>query len=195
MNKMAEETHLLHVDTTNFSMSGKYEGDAPDGTNSIEINFGHAKDNRMDLKRFVLGMVVNQHGVPLFMQSFSGNKSDKKSLPEMIQRLRESISFDDSNYWVADSAFYSEENLKLLGNDLHWITRVPETVGAVKSLISSELEMTPATDPRYAFYTTSLGYGGIPQKVTVVWSQEMQAKKEKTWTEPLIMDKELSNGI
>ena len=113
MNKMNEETHLLHVDTTNFSMFGKYEGDAPDGTDSIKITFGHAKDNRMDLKRFVLGMVVNQHGVPLFMQSFSGNKSDKKSLPEMIQRLREAISLDDSNYWVADSAIYSEENLKL----------------------------------------------------------------------------------
>jgi len=98
MNKMAEETHLLHVDTTNFSMFGKYEGDAPDGTDSIKITFGHAKDNRMDLKRFGLGMIVNQHGVPLFMQSFSGNKSDKKSLPEMVQKLRKSISLDDSSY-------------------------------------------------------------------------------------------------
>lgn len=185
MNRMTEETHLLHLDTTNFSMFGKYEGGAPDGTDSIEINFGHAKDNRMDLKRFVLGMVVNQNGIPLFMQSFSGNKSDKKSLPEMIQRLRKSISFDDSNYWVADSAIYSEENLRLLGNDLHWITRVPETVGVAKSLISSELEMTPATDSRYAFYTTSLSYGGIPQKAAVFWSQEMQVKKEKTFDKNL----------
>jgi len=71
MSKMAGETHLLHVDTTNFSVFGKYEGDAPDGTDSIEITFGHAKDNRMDLKRFVLGMVVNQSGVPLFAQAFS----------------------------------------------------------------------------------------------------------------------------
>ena len=53
MSKMAEETHLLHVDTTNFSLFGEYEGDAPDSTDSIEIAFGHAKDNRMDLKRFV----------------------------------------------------------------------------------------------------------------------------------------------
>ena len=185
MNKMTEETHLLHADTTNFSMFGKYEGDAPDGTDSIKITFGHAKDNRMDLKRFVLGMVVNQHGIPLFMQSFSGNKSDKKSLPEMIQRLRESISLDDSNYWVADSAIYSEENLKLLGEDLHWITRVPETVGAAKALISAELEMTPATDPRYAFHTTSLNYGGIPQKAAVFWSLEMQTQKEKTFDKNL----------
>ena len=119
------------------------------------------------------------------MQSFSGNKSDKKSLSEMIQRLRESISFDDSNYWVADSAIYSEENLKLLGKDLHWITRIPETVGAAKALISAELEMTPATDPRYAFHTTYLNYGGIPQKAAVFWSQEMQAQKEKTFDKNL----------
>jgi len=181
MNKMAEETHLLHVDTTNFSMFGKYEGDAPDGTDSIKITFGHAKDNRMDLKRFVLGMIVNQHGVPLFMQSFSGNKSDKKSLPEMIQKLRKSLSLDDSSYWVADSAIYSEENLKLLGNELHWLTRVPETIGAAKDLISADLEMIPATDPRYAFHATSLNYGDIAKNAVVFWSQEMQIQKEKTF--------------
>jgi transposase len=154
-------------------------------TVSIEITFGHAKDNRMDLKRFVLGMVVNQHGVPLFMQSFSGNKSDKKSLPEMIQKLRESVSLDDSSYWVADSAIYSEENLKLLGNDLHWLTRVPENVGAARKLISAELEMIPATDPRYSFHATSLNYGGIAQKAVVFWSQEMQVQKEKTFDKNL----------
>ena len=185
MSKMAEETHLLHVDTTNFSLFGEYEGDAPDSTDSIEIAFGHAKDNRMDLKRFVLGMIVNQSGVPLFAQAFSGNKSDKKSLIEMVQRLRKSISVDDPNYWVADSAIYTEENLKLLGKDLHWITRVPATVGAAKTLISAELEMTPATDPRYAFHATSLDFGDIPQKAVVVSSQEMQTRMEKTFDKNL----------
>lgn len=189
MSKMAGENHLLHVDTTNFSVFGKYGGDAPDSTDSIEITFGHAKDNRMDLKRFVLGMVVNQSGIPLYAQAFSGNKSDKKSLIEMIQRLRESISVDDPNYWVADSAIYTEENLILLGKDLHWITRVPATVGAAKSLSSSELEMTPATDPRYALHATSLDFGDIPQKAVVVWSQEMQVRAEKTF------DKNLQKGL
>jgi len=134
-------------------------------------------------------MVVNQSGIPLYAQAFSGNKSDKKSLIEMIQRLRESISVDDPNYWVADSAIYTEENLILLGKDLHWITRVPATVGAAKSLISSELEMTPATDPRYALHATSLDFGDIPQKAVVVWSQEMQVRAEKTF------DKNLQKGL
>jgi transposase len=185
LSKIKGETHLLHADTTNFSVFGKYEEDAPDGTDSIEITFGHAKDNRVDLKRFVLGMIVNQSGIPLFMQPFSGNKSDKKSLIEMIHRLRNSISLDDSAYWVADSAIYTEENLNLLGKDLHWITRMPETVGEAKVLVSAELEMTPAIDVRYAYYATSIDYGGIPQKAVVFWSQEMQTKKEETFDKNL----------
>lgn len=110
----------------------------------------------------------------------------------MIQKLRESVSLDDSSYWVADSAIYSEENLKLLGNDLHWLTRVPENVGAARDLISAELEMIPATDPRYSFHATSLNYGGIAQKAVVFWSQEMQVQKEKTFDKNL--QKKLDNA-
>jgi len=192
MTKMTTRTHLLHADTTNFSVSGKYENDAPDGTDSIEITFGHAKDKRTDLKRFVLGMIVNQSGIPLFAQAYSGNKSDKKSMIEMIQKLRTSISVDDSCYWIADSAIYTEENLKLLGKDLLWITRIPSTVGEAKALISAELEMIPATDPRYSFHATTLDYGGIPQKAVVVWSSEMQVLKEKTFDKKL--QKEMTNA-
>jgi len=111
MKQFTFGTHLLHVDTTNFSVYGKYENDAPDGTDSIKITFGHAKDGRMDLKRFVVGMVTNQFGLPLFTKAYSGNKSDKKSLIEMIQKTQQAISFDDNDLWIADSALYSEENI------------------------------------------------------------------------------------
>ncbi len=37
-------TQLIYVDTTNFSVYGKYEGDVPDGTDSIKIAFGNAKE-------------------------------------------------------------------------------------------------------------------------------------------------------
>ena len=107
-------TQRIHVDTTNFSVFGKYENDAPDGTDSIKITFGHAKDGRMDLKRFVLGLVTNQFGLPLFAKAYSGNKSDKKSIIEMIQKTQQAIRFDDQSYWIADSALYTEENIKLL---------------------------------------------------------------------------------
>jgi len=63
-------SHCVHVDTTNFSVTGEYESDF--NTEEIQITYGHPKDGRWDLKRFVLGMASNQHGVPLFLQTFSG---------------------------------------------------------------------------------------------------------------------------
>ena len=68
----------IHVDTTNFSVTGDYEPDFDAG--QIEITHGYPKDGRWDLKRFVLGMAFDQHGIPIFFQTFSGNESDKNTL-------------------------------------------------------------------------------------------------------------------
>jgi transposase len=181
LKQFALGTQLIHVDTTNFSVYGKYEMDAPDGTDSIKITFGHAKDGRMDLKRFVLGLVTNQFGLPLFTKAFSGNESDKTSIIEMIQQTQQAINLDDKSYWIADSALYTEDNIKLLGTGTKWITHVPATVGEAARLLNAELDFRPGIDPRYAFYVTDLDYGGIPQRAVVVWSEEMKTRNEQTF--------------
>jgi transposase len=111
MQRHSLGTELIHVDTTNFSVHGKYEGDAPDGTDSIKITYGHAKDGRKDLKRFVLGLVANQFGIPLFVEAYDGNKSDKKTLIEMIKKTQKSVNLDGQTVWIADSAMYTAENI------------------------------------------------------------------------------------
>lgn len=181
MKQFSLGTQLIHVDTTNFSVYGKYENDAPDGTDSIKITFGHAKDGRMDLKRFVLGMVTNQFGLPLFAKAYSGNESDKKSIIDMIKKTQQAINLDDRSYWVADSALYTEDNIKLLGTETIWITHVPATVGEAERLLNADLSFTPGTDSRYAFYVTDLNYGDVPQRAVVVWSEEMRKRNEKTF--------------
>ena len=40
------------------------------------LRMGYNKDHRWDLKQSVLAMVTNQHGIPLFTQSNSGNESE-----------------------------------------------------------------------------------------------------------------------
>jgi len=181
MKQFSLGTHLIHVDTTNFSVYGKYENDAPDGTDSIRITFGHAKDGRMDLKRFVLGLVTDQYGLPLFTKAFSGNKSDKHSIIEMIQKTQQAINLDDESYWIADSALYTENNIKLIGTGTKWITHIPATVGEAERLLNADLDFTPSIDPRYAFHVTDLNYGGIPQRAVVVWSEEMKKRTEQTF--------------
>jgi transposase len=87
-----EAVQLGHVDTTNFSVHGQYKSESGDGC--IKITKGHPKDKRWDLLRFVLSLVVNQHGIPIFARAHDGNESDKETLLETIQSLKESFTFD-----------------------------------------------------------------------------------------------------
>ena len=179
MQKLAFGTHLLHVDTTSFSVHGQYEGD--DCRPAIELTLGHPKDGRWDLKQFVLSMVTNQCGIPLFVQAHSGNKSDKKTLVETIEQLKSNLNFSDKIYFVADSAFFSSENINLLGDNTLWITRVPSTVGEAKDLLNQDLEMKTCSDDRYSIFETSVNYGNIDQRWIVVDSRDMHARKAKTF--------------
>jgi transposase len=178
--KGVDVPRLLHVDTTSFSVHGEYGGEG-----DVKIDFGLPKDGRWDLKRYVLGLVCNQQGIPLFMKSFSGNYSDKKSLLEMIVGLQQGLQNDRKVYYVADSAFYTEENLVTLGGSTFWISRVPSTINEAKELLDKDLDLVVSTDPRYSFFETVSDYAGIWQKWVVVRSVEMREKMLSTFDKNL----------
>jgi transposase len=179
MEKVPFGTRFLHADTTSVSVHGEYEH--IDGSRAIEITYGHTKDNRPDLKQFIVSMITNQHGIPLFAKTYSGNKSDKKSIIESIERMRAGICIPDA-YFIADSAIYTGENIRRLSPDTQWITHVPATIGEVNQLLNAEISLEPSSnDPRYSFYETTSHYGGIPQKWVVVHSRDMQKRQEQTY--------------
>ena len=60
-------------------------------------------------------MATNQYGIPLMLQTFSGNESDKKSLLRMVTGIKENLKIGEKVLHVADAAFYTEENLQTLG--------------------------------------------------------------------------------
>jgi transposase len=172
------KTQLLQCDTTNFSVYGDYKH--IDGSSDIEITYGHAKDGRDDLKRFGLGIITNQYGIPLFAKAYSGNASDKETIIEAMKKLQENITFPDDVYYIADSALYSDNNIKSMRKGMKWITRVPSTLNLSKDLLVSDLEFKLGEDPRYSFYETIVEYAGIEQKWVVVHSSEMQKRKDIT---------------
>ena len=88
MKNVPFDKHILHTDTTSFSFFRNYENRDPE-LNTIEITYDHPKDNRWDLKRFVLSMVCNQEGIPLFVETLSGNASDKENISEDPQENAE----------------------------------------------------------------------------------------------------------
>lgn len=176
-------THLLHVDTTSFSLFGEYpeEGEA-----DIKIELGLPKDGRWDLKRFVLGLACNPYGMPLFMKSFSGNESDRNSLVDMVKSLKAGLASSDKVYYVADSAFYTLENLWDVGARTFWISRVPHNIGETSLLLDASEEMKQCLDPRYSYYETVSDYAGLPQKWVLVHSKEMQRTKTATFEKNLV---------
>jgi transposase len=179
MEKVNIKTQLLQCDTTNFSVYGDYKH--IDGSSAIEITYGHAKDGRDNLQRFGLGTITNQYGIPLFAKAYSGNASDKETIIEAMKRLQENITFPDDVYYIADSALYSEGNIKSMREGMKWITRVPSTLNLAKDLLASDLDFKQGEDQRYSFYETIVEYGGIEQKWVVVHSTEMQKRKDVTF--------------
>lgn len=182
MKKFEFGTHLLHADTTSFSVYGDYD-DAEDEEDfrTIRITYGHSKDHRDDLKQLVLSMVSNQHGIPLFTQPYSGNASDKKILLETIQNVKKNLNSKDRAYYIADSAFYTEKNLQTLGSHTYWISHVPSTISPVKSLLASDIPLVPGNDPGYSFHECQAEYGGIHQKWVLVFSEKGRLRQEKTY--------------
>ena len=172
-------SHCIHVDTTNFSVTGEYESDFDAG--EIQITYGYPKDGRWDLKRFVLGIAANQHGVPLFLQTFSGNESDKESIKTIIRKLTENLRSDEKVYHIADSEFYTPETLNFLGSHTFWISRVPGTLAQVKELEYSDLTFSPCKDPRYSYSEHLTTYADIDQKWVVYHSDMMHKQQEKTF--------------
>lgn len=186
MGELELGVQRLHADTTSFSVHGDYDGS--DGWRSIEITQGHSKDGRMDLKQFVLGLVTNQDGIPLFVKAHSGNASDKNTIIESFLKIRSGLNLDDRAYYIADSAVYTEPNIKMLGTDMKWITRVPATINECERLLDSDVEMVECRDARYRCFTTTSDYGGIQQKWVMYQSQPMRDQKVKRFEKQLEKD-------
>lgn len=185
MNQDALGTQLLHADTTSFSVQGEYESEDEEDQKSIEIVLGHSKDGRPDLKQFIISMISNQQGIPLFVKAHSGNSSDKKTILQAIQRIKGGLQLADDVYFVADSALYSEENIRHLGQNTLWISRVVATIGEAQELLDSDLDMKPCSDPRYSCYITESCYGGINQRWVMFQSKPMRDRMEKTFQKSL----------
>lgn len=191
MKKFQFGTHMLHADTTSFSVHGDYDNDEED-FRTIQIAYGHNKDLRWDLKQFVLSMVTNQHGIPLFTQPYSGNESDKKILLETIQKVKLNLNLEDKAYYVADSAFYTGPNLQTLGQHTFWISHPPATIDEVKTLLVADVTMVPGKEEGYSFHERLVNYAGIEQKWVLVHSEKRRAASEKNY--PKNLDKRLEKA-
>jgi transposase len=102
MDRLKIPVQLCHADTTTISLHGDYDYEEDEDEDSRLITFGRPKNGRWDLKQFVLNMIVNQHGIPLFMSLHAGNASDKKIIVEAMESLKSSLTVDTKIHYVGD---------------------------------------------------------------------------------------------
>jgi transposase len=123
------ECRYVHFDTTSRSVWGDYqfaeEQDLP-----FQVTYGYSKDQRPDLKQFVLSTLCVDRAVPIWGKPEDGNASDKTLnttlLSEIAQLLARYGVQPGAYIYIADAALVTEDNLAALRNTL-LITRLPAT--------------------------------------------------------------------
>jgi transposase len=126
------------------------------------------------------------------MNTHSGNASDKNTILESIKSLKSVLRPESKVYYVADSSFYTDNNIKNIGKSF-WISRVPATITEAKELLTANLSLkTLKSDERYSFYQTFVDYGGVKQKWVLLLSHKMREKKGETLRKKL--EKELEKA-
>ena len=101
------EDKIILYDLTNTYFEGRK-------VNSKLAAFGRSKEKRSDCKLVVLALVVNVEGFIKYSNVFEGNKSDSKSLPDIIKNIRVKTSSQKRAIVVLDAGIATEENCALI---------------------------------------------------------------------------------
>ena len=182
----------FHLDSTSFTLTGEYPfsengEDGEEGEPEIfRITHGYSKDKRPDLKQFVLNMItLHKSRIPIWVEALDGNMADKSSFPRTIEAFLDQIGETKTPMvFVADSALYTKKTIGEMSARIGWVTRVPETVGLIKTVLPdmplggfhSGGDALPGI--RYCELGTT--FGDVPQRWVVVFSQSARDREKKT---------------
>jgi transposase len=180
---------FAHLDSTSFHVDGRYHSAEEPEAHVIHITRGYSRDHRPDRNQVMLDLLVeHQAGIPLLMKPLSGNTSDAHDFGEVVPaHIAQLHTAYGTNYLVADSALYREENLaKLAHTGSRWITRVPATLSEAQQALAqaAPAAMTPlrAGYRDQALASTS---GGVAQRWLLIYSEhrrpQAQRAVDKQW--------------
>jgi transposase len=200
-----------HLDSTSFHVDGEYEYSLPSvvfnnqkqsdylgkeneerkSPQAIKLTYGYSRDHRPDLKQFITELVCSGDGdIPIYIKTVSGNEVDSKKFGEIAVEYKKRIQVD--TLIVADSALYTESNIKLMSS-IKWLTRVPLTIKSAKNLVMSltESEFVKIEKSGYSYAQKKINYGDIEQRWLVVQSQDRKKSDLKKLSKKI--EKALTN--
>lgn len=127
----------IHSDTTSVTVSGAYDRQKP---NAVQLNRGHNKDGRPDLKQLIYSLCVTNDGaVPVHFKAYDGNQTDDGIHLETWNSIRTLLQRPDFIY-VADCKLCTEENLRAIDAEHgFFVTVVPKTRSEVAAFTDAVL--------------------------------------------------------
>jgi transposase len=182
-----------HFDTTSLTVYGDYEeeavcseaglsddtdvkaGDRLKLSGEAKPAYGHAKNKRCDLKQMTLLLATTgKSGFPIWMESHSGNASDKKTLEEAASRMQQfckALSAAPATLlYVGDSALYA--NAVKQGKELLWLSRVPENMKISRALLQqTDIAWIELADG-YKMHVVEQTYGEVKQRWALMYSEQ-----------------------
>lgn len=126
-NKDEIEAHIREVTKKYFGLertiflydltNTHFEGECKENP---KAKHGHNKQKRDDCPQIVVGMVFDENGFELAHETFEGNKSDQKSILQMIKHMEHitkkegELEFTPKSIVILDGGISSKANLALL---------------------------------------------------------------------------------
>ena len=200
-----------HFDTTSLTVYGDYKNDdpindadkklapTPETANRLTMPcdanpaYGHAKNKRCDLKQMTLLLATTgKTGFPVWMESHSGNASDKKTLEEAASRMQKFChalqDAPETLLCVGDSAMYA--NAVHQGKDLLWLSRVPENMKISKEILyQTDVPWVELADD-YQMHVMKKNYGGVEQRWALIFSKQAHIREIATLEKNIQKEKE-----
>jgi len=200
----------VHFDTTSRSVYGDYE---TYGNDPFEITYGHSKDHRPDLKQFLISMLCVDRNVPVFGKIEDGNASDKSVNHDVLSEISKHMAAHGLGtgafIYIADSAAITKKNLKAIGKDILFISRLPATFNecdrAIKEAVKKNtwedvgvIAKTKQTAKRpaahYKSYETEVTLYRQTYRAVVIHSSAHDRRRQKRIERKLLEDKKTLTG-
>ena len=78
--------------------------------------FGYSKEMRSDCTQVVLGLLVDQDGIPLGFEVYPGNTFEAHTISSIVKKMKKKFNVRRFIF-VADRGLFSKESLKVLSQD------------------------------------------------------------------------------
>ena len=118
----AREKQLFNLDETIYLYdltSTYFEGQ---GGRNWQAKRGYSRDKRPDCKQVLVGLVLDRDGFPKAHEIFAGNRQDRSTVPEMLERLKKRLGQPPDATVVVDRGMAYEDNLaQIRAQGLHYI--------------------------------------------------------------------------